>query len=306
MNKIYISNSCDPYTNIAFEKYLLDNAQDNIILYLWQNCPCVIAGINQNTYKEWNLPYIKSKNILPVRRYTGGGAVYHDLGNLNFSFISKEKNEDTEKWLNIILDAVKTFDIDCCFGGRNDLMAQGKKFGGTAWLKDNDNVLFHGTVMVKVNIESLVESLTPSSIKFNGKSVDSVKARVTNLSQISSQIDILSVKKEIAKYFLQAYPDTDYENCFANSEVSDIADILSSDNWIYKKNPDCSIFWEETINGQNVSIYFKLQDNIIKEVKVYTDSLDIELSEKIEKILLETAFEKNDFKSFIEKNLILG
>ena len=190
-DKIVILDSKNPYINISREYSYFENLQnDELFFLLWQNEPCVIMGRNQNIYNELNLDYIKKENILPVRRFTGGGSVYHDLGNLNFTFISSQKNKKMDARMDIILNALNKEGIEAEKKGRNDILSNGKKISGMARLEDEEKILIHGTLMVDLDLRKLSNCLTPDISKFNGKGIKSIKSRVVNLNQLNSSITI--------------------------------------------------------------------------------------------------------------------
>lgn len=209
MNNIYLSREIDPYFNIAAEYQLFLEAKEEAALFLWQNSPAVIIGRNQNIYAECDLNYLEEMKILPVRRFSGGGAVFQDLGNVNFTFITQEKDADTEKFLSVIQNAVASLGINCTFSGRNDLLYEGKKFSGHAYYADNGNYLYHGTVMVDVDMDILSGVLRPSFVKLQSKGIASVRSRVINLSQINSEITIDAVKDAILLAFLKIYGESE-------------------------------------------------------------------------------------------------
>ena len=135
---LYDFHSVNPYRNIAIEKFLLSQQNSGVQMILWQNQDCVVFGRNQNITAEADEKKMAEMHILPVRRYSGGGAVFHDLGNLNYTFISSVQNENLEQWKQIILDALHSAGIQAEYSGRNDLLAHGRKISGTAWLEDGD------------------------------------------------------------------------------------------------------------------------------------------------------------------------
>ncbi len=271
------------YYNIALEKFLTESCdEDELILYLWINEPSVIAGCNQNVIKEWDDKYLREHGVHPVRRFTGGGCVYHDLGNLNYSFISRAKDKDIEKWLEIVLDGVRSFGISAAFTGRNDLTTDGRKFGGTAWLEEDDVVLFHGTLLIDVNTEEMLKCLTPDMIKFEGKAIDSVRTRVVNLSEINPEISSEKLALAVEKSFENAYGKLEEMQVGCSRRLDEILGKLTSDDWIYSRNATCDVSKQYKVKGQIINLEFKLTEGIIEEVRVFTDSLDVGIKDRIE------------------------
>ena len=187
--KIYKSTSNDPYFNLATEKHLFDNLKKGcVILYLWQNDSTIVIGANQNPWAECDCELAKNENIRIARRISGGGAVFHDLGNLNFTFISHTEDYDLIKNLEVIKKAVALAGICAEISGRNDILCQGKKFSGNAFYNSNSKSYHHGTILINTDFDKMTRLLTPSSAKLNAKGVKSVSSRVINLNEINSKL----------------------------------------------------------------------------------------------------------------------
>jgi len=203
---VYISDSYHPAENLGFEDYLMSICrEDEVILYLWQNQKTIVIGKHQNPHKECNLARVKEDGIHLVRRKSGGGAVFHDLGNLNFTFIAHRKHYDQDKHYQVILEGLKPWGIIAEQTGRNDIAIDGKKFSGNAFLHQKDFSCHHGTILVDVNMQELGRYLMPPKIKLTGKSVDSVRSRVVNLRDLNEQLTIDGLKTSLLNAFDQAY-----------------------------------------------------------------------------------------------------
>ncbi|WP_031368009.1 lipoate--protein ligase family protein, partial [Clostridium botulinum] len=170
----YIDNSnIDPYFNLASEEYFLRHKDDEYFI-LWRDEPCVVVGKNQNTLSEIDMDYIETNKVKVVRRQTGGGAVFHDLGNLNYTFIVKDDGKsfnDFERFCKPIIGVLKTLGVKAEFSGRNDLLIDGKKISGTAQCKYKNRVMHHGTLLFSSDIVNLSGALKPKKIKFQDKAV---------------------------------------------------------------------------------------------------------------------------------------
>ncbi|RRD95465.1 lipoate--protein ligase [Clostridiales bacterium COT073_COT-073] len=294
----------NPYHNIALEKYLFDIcAGDEIILYLWVNQPCVIAGCNQNVLLEWDNTFLKENEIYPVRRLTGGGCVYHDLGNLNYSFISGLEHKDIEKWLKIILDAVSSFGLSVGFSGRNDLVMDDRKFGGTAWLEEDNKILFHGTLMLNVDLEQMVKCLTPDLLKFEGKAIASVRSRVVNLSDKADELNTDRLIQAIERSFSQVYGELTDKSVQDNSDIEQMVRKLSSPEWIYQKNSDCDISVSYKVKNQLVQLDLKIENNRITDLNVFTDSLEVMVADKIKQHLCGLVYSETDIPTKLSELL---
>ncbi len=189
------SRSFDPYENLALEEALLNRVgEGELILYLWQNERTVVIGRNQNPWKECRTALLAEEGGCLARRLSGGGAVFHDLGNLNFTFVMPAEDYDLPRQLTVIERACRSLGIPAERSGRNDLLADGRKFSGNAFYKHNGKAYHHGTLMVDVDMEMVQRYLSPSKAKLAAKGVDSVRSRVVNLREFvpSLTIDQLS------------------------------------------------------------------------------------------------------------------
>ena len=190
------TNSTDPAYNLAFEEYILTHFRQGSILILWQNDNAVIIGRNQNTAEEINQPFVNDHRIRVIRRNTGGGAVYHDLGNLNYSFISDGDGIDqtaTQLFLAPVVNALKGLGLDAKFSGRNDILVSDRKISGTAQQLSKGRLLLHGTLLFDSDPDMISGALNPDPTKFQSKSVKSVRSRVGNIRKFLKQdMDIRS------------------------------------------------------------------------------------------------------------------
>ena len=190
------TQSTDPAYNLAFEEYILTHFREGNILILWQNENAVIIGRNQNTEEEINKSFVDAHDIHVIRRNTGGGAVYHDLGNLNYSFIADADSVDraaTQLFISPVVNALKDLDLNASFSGRNDILISDRKISGTAQQLSKGRLLLHGTLLFDSNPEMISGALNPDPTKFQSKSVKSVRSRVGNIrSFLHQDMDIRS------------------------------------------------------------------------------------------------------------------
>lgn len=198
---VYENNHTDPYFNLACEQYLLDKAGDEEIFMLWQNEPSVIIGKNQNAYAELNMEFINENKIKVVRRLTGGGAVFHDLGNVNFTFIVPKRSETTlnfELFTRPVIKALRALGADAELSGRNDIVVDGYKISGNAQCGYNGKIMHHGTLLYNADISKLAGSLNVNEAKIKSKGVRSVRNRVANIADfIDSDLETVEFKKYI-------------------------------------------------------------------------------------------------------------
>ncbi len=201
-----INRETNPYHNIALEEYLLDHvAEDEVILYLWQNRKTVVIGYNQNAWRECRVEALSEDGGFVARRLSGGGAVFHDLGNLNFTFLARRADYDVEKQSEVILRAVQSFGIPAIRNGRNDLTVEGRKFSGNAYYRRGDCCYHHGTILIRADKGLMGNYLTVSKEKLKSKGVESVKSRVVNLEEYVPELTISQMEEALVRAFGDVY-----------------------------------------------------------------------------------------------------
>lgn len=301
IGKIYIGESTNPAYNLAFEETLLDKGEE--VLYLWQNDNTVVIGKNQNPYKECRLSLMKENDVTIVRRKSGGGAVYHDLGNLNFTLI-RDKDVKVEENYKMITDALKTLGIDGKFDGRNDISVDGKKFSGNSYYQRGDSLCHHGTLMIDVDVSKVNEYLKPSKLKLETKSIDSIRKRVINLKEINPEITVEKVEKALMNEYKKFYDDVEVITLtledLENSElIKELAKDYSSWESTYSQSPQYDVTLEEKFSWGLININFSIRQGFIKEVSIDTDSIILENFKE-----LETEFYGKKFRSDVMKAII--
>lgn len=200
------STLTDPYRNLALEEWLLGQvASDEVILYLWQNQHTVVIGKNQNAWKECNVTTLEADGGHLARRLSGGGAVYHDLGNLNFTFLAHKEHYDVVKQLEVILQALRRLGIRAEKSGRNDVLVEGRKVSGNAFYEHADRAYHHGTLLMQVDGEKMARYLNVSQEKLASKGVASVKARVLNLVDVCPGLNAERLKNALTEAFADVY-----------------------------------------------------------------------------------------------------
>ena len=229
MYKYICSENTSPYYNLALERSLFDFVdEDTVILYLWQNSHTIVIGKNQNAYAECKVDEFIGAGGTLARRPSGGGAVYHDLGNLNFSIICKESIAKEHTYQRIVKEALRFFGIVSEFNGRNDLTVDDKKFSGNAFYVKDDVLCQHGTILINSDFKELSKYLTPDISKLERNHVKSVESRVVNLSEISDKITVESMKEAMIK----ATNAVRLEEEPTESKVEEYKKIFENDEWI--------------------------------------------------------------------------
>lgn len=283
INKIrYIeSTDVDPYKNLAMEEYLFSHcAEDEVILYLWQNQKTVVIGRNQNAWKECQISRIEEDGAVIARRLSGGGAVYHDLGNLNFTFLAHKENYDLARQLQVILEAVRKLGIHAEISGRNDILAEGQKFSGNAFHQHKNRCYHHGTLMVDVKLDELGKYLNVSRKKLESKGIASVRSRVTNLRAYNPEMTIDQLKQALKESFEEIYGQKAEEFHEADLDSEQIRELLekyASWEWIYGREFEFQYEVSERFSWGQVDIQFQIDSGMIGDAAVYSDSLKPEI-----------------------------
>lgn len=305
MNRIIVSLEKNSFYNLSLEEELLFQAQCNsTILYLWINEPCVIIGRNQVSFMECNMEYIKNQNINIVRRNSGGGAVYQDLGNLNYTFINKIGEKNTEKQKKLLLEVLKELGIKGYFSGRNDILIDQKKISGQAEYSEDENEYLHGTLMINVNIENLEKSLTPSSNKLKSKGIRSIKSRVTNISEYNKKVNIEQVKEIIIRKFQDIFGKVEKIEYFSEKEKVVLnKKKYQSEDWNINESPQYSVKVEIPFNDSNLKLWLKVKNGRIKQIKYSSDNLKILNFSYLNNLLIDQVFDEEKIKKIILENI---
>ena len=281
---IYLqTGSTDPAYNLAFEEYVLANRTEGNILILWQNANAVIIGRNQNTAQEINSAFVSEKGIRVVRRNTGGGAVYHDLGNLNYSFITDD-SADRKGFTEPVVAALKGLGLDACASGRNDILVSGQKVSGTAQQISKGRILHHGTLLFDSDPSMIAGALTPDPTKFQSKGVKSVRSRVGNIrANLAEDMDLTA----FWRYLEQTLADSLVTSCLTVQENNEVLKLKAAKydtwEWNYGKSPAYELKNKRRFPGGLLEIHLSVKSGSIQEIKLFGDFLAVRPVEILEK-----------------------
>ncbi len=290
--------SVDPYFNLALEKHLLDRvAPGECILYLWQNQNTVVIGKNQNAWAECRTGLLAEEGGFLARRLSGGGAVFHDLGNLNFTFLVNEEDYDLDRQLSVIQVACQTAGIAAEKSGRNDVLAEGRKFSGNAFYHSNGKAYHHGTLLISADMEKLQRYLSPSKAKLAAKGVSSVRSRVVNLQELSPSLTCEVMKEYMVRAFKDVYRAELEEISLSEADLSAVntlAKEYGSWDYLYGAPLPFSFECEGHFHWGGVQIQLEAKSGVITGARVYSDAMDWALPGSMEKALVGCRFRKED------------
>lgn len=302
--RYYISKGHVPYPNLALEEYLLYSVKPGeCILYLWQNEHTVVIGRNQNCWKECKIHQLEEEGGYLVRRLSGGGAVFHDLGNLNFTFLVHKEDYDVNRQLEVIIRAVRSFGLKAEQTGRNDITLDGRKFSGNAFYSADGRNYHHGTILIRVDMESLSRYLNVSAKKIQSKGVDSVKSRVANLSDFNPEITIESMKQALIQAFGEVYgssPVRIQDDEIDQQEIKRLTGKFASGDWKFGRSIPFSMELEERYPWGDIQLQFEIDRGTVKEVKAYSDGMDVDFVAKLPDALKGAAYRKDSLLERIE------
>ncbi len=280
----------DPAFNLATEEWLLRHADTDIFM-LWRNAPAVIVGRNQNTASEIDTDFVRERGITVIRRLTGGGAVFHDLGNVNFSFIQigrQSKQLDFHRFTLPIMEALRSMGVNCQFEGRNDLVIDGQKFSGNAQLIEKDRVLHHGTLLFSAQMADLSGALKINPVKYVDKAVKSVAKRVTNISShLPAPMDVETFITRVMAHVSGSAADLP-PGLSAEEEAAINALVESKYGtweWNFGSSPDYGFTRATRTRGGVVEIHLKVRHGRIEQARIFGDFFNARPVAELEKLL---------------------
>lgn len=289
LNRFLITDCVDPYENLALEELLFETQGEGASFYLWQNERTVVIGRNQNAWRECRVELLESEDGKLARRSSGGGAVFHDLGNLNFTFILPKERYDLVRQLSVIQKAAAKFGIDTSFTGRNDLVltATNEKFSGNAFRFSNTTALHHGTILISADFSRLGRYLAPSQMKLESKGVKSVVSRVTNLGLQNPELTVETMKQALMEAFEAEYGA--YEphswDLIDKEKLAQKRQVYGSWEWKFGTTPAFNVSLENRFEFGCLELLLNVQNGVVASATCFTDAMDATLSGRVEDML---------------------
>ncbi|HEO6255554.1 TPA: lipoate--protein ligase [Streptococcus agalactiae] len=300
--KYIVNTSNDPAYNVALEAYAFQKLTDiDEIFILWINEPAIIIGRHQITIQEINKEFIDKNGIHVVRRLSGGGAVYHDLNNLNYTIISNNTQEgafDFQTFSKPVIDTLAKLGVKAEFTGRNDLEINGQKFAGNAQAYYKGRMMHHGCLLFDVDMSVLGQALKVSKDKIESKGIKSVRARVTNIvDHLSDKITVQEFSDAILAQMKEEYPEMD-EYVLSDAELSEIQAMRDNQfatwDWTYGKAPEYTIERGVRYPAGKITTYANVENSTIKSVKIFGDFFGVKPVDDIEKMLEGVRYDYKD------------
>lgn len=283
--QVIVSEQFNPYLNLAVETWLTDHQEEGVVtMFLWKNERTVVIGLNQNPFSECDVKRLNGEGGHLMRRRTGGGAVFHDLGNLNFSFIADKQDYDVRRQQSVIQEALRGFGLEAEISGRNDLTCQGRKFSGNAFYNGTTNNLHHGTILIKTDAELMQRYLTVNQSKLQKHGVQSVRSRVVNLSEladVTSENIVAPLIEAFEKVYGMKASVVDFDTISRLPEVQKTVKHITSHEYLYAKWEHFKAVKKGQFPWGNVEVGFEADEHTreIKNVVIATDSLNTEIAD---------------------------
>ncbi|WP_418040843.1 lipoate--protein ligase [Paenibacillus xylanilyticus] len=299
----------DPSVNLAIEEYILKHLpMDDSYLLFYINRPSIIIGKHQNTIEEINIEYVQDNGVQVVRRLSGGGAVYHDLGNLNFSFITKDDGQsfhNFRKFTQPVVEALQELGVNAELTGRNDLQVGEKKISGNAQFSTRGRMFSHGTLMFDLNLDHVQASLNVNPEKFKSKSTKSVRSRVANIRDlIDSNLTIEQFRDELLRHIFRMEPQDVPQYELTEKDWAKIKEIsaerYSNWDWNYGLSPESNVKHTRKFPVGIIDLRMNIKDGRIEDIKIFGDFFGVGDVADIEDMLRGKRYEESEVRTALE------
>ena len=306
--RILKSSVTNPWFNLATEDWIFNTLNpDSHTLFLWRNSETVVIGRSQNPWVECKIDKMEADDVFLARRQSGGGAVFHDLGNANFTFLSPKDDYDQASNFTIIINALKKLDIDADLSGRNDMQVGDKKISGSAFKHAADRSFHHGTLLVNADMQKLGDYLNPHPLKLKAKGIKSVRARVANLVEFNQNINHETLSTAIIEAFCEYYGDTapieelDEASLAKQPTLNKYYQQMADWDWRFGKTPEFTHHIETRFDWGIIDLHLDVKQAVISEVVIFSDALNVELIDLLKESLTGVKYSKVDIKTKLDE-----
>ena len=302
--RILKSAVTNPWFNLATEDWIFNTLDaDSHTLFLWRNSETVVIGRSQNPWVECKIDKMEADDVFLARRQSGGGAVFHDLGNTNFTFLSPKDDYDQAANFTIIINALKNLGIEADLSGRNDMQVGDKKISGSAFKHAADRSFHHGTLLVNANMQKLGDYLNPHPLKLKAKGIKSVRARVANLIEFNENINHEALSEAIIEAFCDYYGDTapveelDEASLAKQPNLNKYYQQMADWDWRFGKTPEFTHHIETRFDWGIIDLHLDVKQAVIREVVIFSDALNVELIDLLKETLTDIKYNRHEVKA---------
>ncbi|MGE6474896.1 lipoate--protein ligase [Psychrobacter sp. NPDC078631] len=306
--RILKSAVTNPWFNLATEDWIFNTLNpDSHTLFLWRNSETVVIGRSQNPWVECKTDKMEADDVFLARRQSGGGAVFHDLGNTNFTFLSPSDAYDQEANFTVIINALKKLGIDATLSGRNDMQVGDRKISGSAFRHAADRSFHHGTLLVNANMQKLGDYLNPHPLKLKAKGIKSVRARVANLVDFNETINHETLSDAIIEAFCEYHGETaqveqlDEASLAKQPTLNAYYQQMADWDWRFGKTPEFTHHIETRFDWGMMDVHMDVKQAMITEVVIFSDALNVELIELLKETLTGVKYNKPEIKNKLDE-----
>ncbi|PKH81798.1 lipoate--protein ligase [Psychrobacter sp. 4Bb] len=305
--RILKSAVTNPWFNLATEDWIFNTLNpDSHTLFLWRNSETVVIGRSQNPWVECKTDKMEADDVFLARRQSGGGAVFHDLGNTNFTFLSPSDAYDQEANFTIIINALKKLGIDATLSGRNDMQVGDRKISGSAFKHAADRSFHHGTLLVNANMQKLGDYLNPHPLKLKAKGIKSVRARVANLVDFNETINHETLSDAIIEAFCEYHGESaqveqlDEASLAKQPTLNAYYQQMADWDWRFGKTPEFTHHIETRFDWGMMDVHMDVKQAMITEVVIFSDALNVELIDLLKNTLTGVKYNKPEIKNKLD------
>ncbi|WP_394124558.1 lipoate--protein ligase [Psychrobacter nivimaris] len=306
--RILKSAVTNPWFNLATEDWIFNTLNpDSHTLFLWRNSETVVIGRSQNPWVECKTDKMEADDVFLARRQSGGGAVFHDLGNTNFTFLSPSDAYDQEANFTVIINALKKLGIDATLSGRNDMQVGDRKISGSAFRHAADRSFHHGTLLVNANMQKLGDYLNPHPLKLKAKGIKSVRARVANLVDFNETINHDTLSDAIIEAFCEYYGETaqveqlDEASLAKQPTLNAYYQQMADWDWRFGKTPEFTHHIETRFDWGMMDVHMDVKQAMITEVVIFSDALNVELIDLLKETLTGIRYNKKEIQAKLDE-----